>query len=400
VQSSRDTDRSRLARPSSALTVQKFGGSSLASPAKIARVAQRIAAEARRGRPLVVVASAMGGRTDELVELATAVSASPLPRELDALLATGECASTALLAMALGELGVPAVSLRGWQAGIRTEGPHGHARISSIEPRRLRAELEAGRIPVVSGFQGLGASGDVTTLGRGGSDTTAVALAAALGAPCEIYSDVPGVFTADPRHVAAARLVPRLGYDEMLAYAERGASVLNDDAVATASELGVPLHARATFADVGGTLVTSEASAAPLVGVAMRREVHRVRGRSEAVDALVSAHHRVQRRELESGAHEALLVLAEGTPPESLEGVSLRGPFATLSVVGRRAPRLGAAIDAAIEGAGVLAHEGWTDAVSSTRLLARGDAVTACRAVHAALLEGGVSRAAHERVSP
>jgi aspartate kinase len=340
----------------------------------------------------------MGGRTDGLLELAAALSVSPLPRELDALLATGECASTALLAMALGELGVPAVSLRGWQTGIHTEGPHGHARIASIDTARLRAELEAGRVPVVCGFQGLAANGDVTTLGRGGSDTTAVALAAALGVPCEIYSDVPGVFTADPRHVEGARLVPRLRYEEMLAYAERGASVLNDDAVATARELGVPLHARATFADVGGTLVTSEVSVAPLVGVAMRRDVHRVRGRSDAVDALVSTHHRVQRRESANGEHEALLVLSEGTAPEALEGVSAKGPFATVSLVGRRAPSLGAAIDTAIEDAGVVAHERWTDSVSSTRLLARGDAVTACRALHAALLEGRGLGAAREQV--
>jgi aspartokinase len=185
----------------------------------------------------------------------------------------------------------------------------------------------------------------------------------------------------------------------MLAYAERGASVLNDDAVATAAELGVPLHARATFADAGGTLVTSEVSAAPLVGVAMRREVHRVRGRSDAVDALVAAPHRVQRREIANGAHEALLVLSEGTSPEALEGVSTKGPFATVSLVGRRAPSLDAAIDAAIEGAGVEAHERWTDAVSSTRLLARGDVLAACRALHAALLERRALGAASEQVS-
>lgn len=381
------------------LAVQKFGGSSLASPEKIARVAARIAAERAQGRPLVVVASAMGGRTDALVQLASALSDAPPPRELDALLATGESASTALLAMALEELGVPAVSLRGWQAGIRTEGPHGHARIASIDTARLHAELEAGRVPIVCGFQGLDAHGDVTTLGRGGSDTTAVAIAAALGVPCEIYSDVPGVFSADPRHVRGARLVPCLRYDEMLAYAERGAKVLNEDAVATARELGVPLHARATFADVEGTLVTTDVPRASIVGVAMRRETYRVSGSSDAVDAIWRVHHGVQRREVaQVGAasarehgptrHDALVVLCEGATPDGLEGVAVDGPFATVSVVGARAPKLQSAIDAALEGAGIACRERWIDATSATCVLSPRDAIAALCALHQALVEG------------
>jgi len=392
--------------------VQKFGGSSLASPEKIARVAARIAAERAKGRPLVVVASAMGGRTDALVQLASALSDTPPPRELDALLATGESASTALLAMALEELGVPAVSLRGWQAGIRTEGPHGHARIASIDTARLHAELEAGRVPVVCGFQGLDADGDVTTLGRGGSDTTAVAIAAALGVPCEIYSDVPGVFSADPRHVQGARLVPCLRYDEMLAYAERGAKVLNEDAVATARELGVPLHARATFADAEGTLVTTDVPRASIVGVAMRRETYRIAGSSDAVDAICRVHHGVQRREVAQRAplaetqfdrgphdappapsrgttrHEALVVLCEGATPDGLEGVVVDGPFATVSVVGARAPQLQSAIDAALEGAGIACRERWIDATSATCVLSPRDAIAALCALHQALVEG------------
>jgi len=395
-------------KPSTDLVVQKFGGSSLATPEKIARVAARIAADRAKGRSLVVVASAMGGRTDALVQLASALSDTPPPRELDALLATGESASTALLAMALEELGVPAISLRGWQAGIRTEGPHGHARIASIDTARLYAELDAGRVPVVCGFQGLGDDGDVTTLGRGGSDTTAVAIAAALGVPCEIYSDVPGVFSADPRHVRGARLVPCLRYDEMLAYAERGAKVLNEDAVATARELGVPLHARATFADAEGTLVTTDVPRASIVGVAMRRETYRISGSSHAVDAICRTHHGVQRREVAQAAqpaesarfdrgtrgaqgptrHEALVVLCEGATPEALEGVTVDGPFATVSVVGARAPKLQSAIDAALEGAGIACRERWIDATSATCVLSPRDAIAALCALHQALVEG------------
>ncbi|MCB9619637.1 MAG: aspartate kinase [Sandaracinus sp.] len=377
-----------LSRPSSNLAVQKFGGSSLSTPEKIARVAHRVAEEVRKGRRLVLVASAMGGRTDALVQLAGALTDAPPARELDALLATGESASTALLAMALQQLGVPAVSLRGWQAGIRTEGPHGHARIASIDTSRLLAELDAGRVPVVCGFQGQSEAGDVTTLGRGGSDTTAVAVAAALGVTCEIYSDVPGVFSADPRFVRGARLVPCLRYEEMLAYAERGAKVLNEDAVATARDLGVPLHARATFAADEGTLVTSDVPMAPIVGVAMRREVYRIQGGPEAVDGLVRAHHGVQRREVAHGCHEALLVLREGTSADALQGVQVRGPYASVSVVGRRAPKLGDAIEAALDGVNVVAMERWTDETSTTCILPTEKGIDALCALHAALVEG------------
>ncbi len=384
------------ARTDSTRAVQKFGGSSLDSPEKIARVAARIAGEVRRGRSLVVVASAMGGRTDALVRLAGALTNRPPARELDALLATGESASTALLAMALQALGVPAVSLRGWQAGICTEGPHGHARIASIDTARVRAELAAGRVPVVCGFQGLGEAGDVTTLGRGGSDTTAVALAAALGVACEIYSDVPGVFSADPRHVRGARLVPCLRYEEMLAYAERGAKVLNEDAVSTARELGVPLHARSTFEDAEGTLVTGDVPIAPIVGVAMRREAYRVSGAPEAVDAAVRANHVVVRREVGHGSHEAILVLSESTSPDSLAGdaaLRVHGPFATVSVVGRRAGALDRAIDAALDAAGVSSQERWTDPSSTTCVLRTRDGVAALCALHEALVEGRPARA-------
>ncbi|MBX3249190.1 MAG: aspartate kinase [Myxococcales bacterium] len=380
-----------VTKPGRRLAVQKFGGSSLATTDKIAKVAQRIAAERRDGRPIVVVASAMGGRTDALVELATALSDAPEPRELDALLATGESASTALLAMALEDLGVPALSLRGWQAGIRTEGPHGHAHIASIDTTRLRAELDAGRVPVVCGFQGIGPDGCITTLGRGGSDTSAVAVAGALGAACEIYSDVPGVFTADPRYVPSAKLVPCLRYDEMLTYARAGAKVLNTDAVAVARDLRVPIHARSTFEPGDGTLVTSEVPETSVTGVATRRAAFHIRGEADAVATALEAHHLVTRR-IRDGRHEALIVLNEGARPEDLEGVVAMGAYGTVSVVGRRAPQLVAAGRAALESVGQHALDVWIEEHALTCVVS-GDPQHAARSIHSALIDRRVGRA-------
>src|SRR3954468_16134443 len=208
-----------MSQPISPLVVQKFGGSSVADADRMRRVARRIAREKAAGSDLVVVVSAMGDTTDELLQLAAAITDEPDPRELDMLLATGEHQSATLLSMALHALGVKAISLTGSQAGITTDGRYGQARIAAIEPKRVRDELEQGKVVIVAGFQGLSASmadqHETTTLGRGGSDTTAVALAARLEASkCQIFTDVRGIYTADPRIVSGARQLKVIGYEE------------------------------------------------------------------------------------------------------------------------------------------------------------------------------------------
>ena len=221
------------------LRVQKYGGSSVASADHIKRVASRVAKEREAGDDLVVVVSAMGQTTNQLIELSRSISHNPAPREMDLLLSTGELVSGALLAMALRDLGYGAVSLSGFQAGIRTDTDFSRARITQIEPKRLQDEIGRGNIVIVAGFQGTTEELDITTLGRGGSDTTAVALAAELGAPvCEIYTDVDGIYTADPRIVPDARRLADIAYDEMLEMASEGARVMHNRAV----ELGWVYH--------------------------------------------------------------------------------------------------------------------------------------------------------------
>jgi aspartate kinase len=240
------------------LVVQKYGGTSVGDPDRIRRVARRVVAEREAGRQVCVVVSAMGQTTDELAELATRVSPGAHPRERDMLLTAGEQISIALLSMAINDLGSDAVSFTGQQAGIVTDTTHGRARIVRIESERVREALEAGRVAIVAGFQGISATLDVTTLGRGGSDTTAVALAAALGADvCEIYTDVDGVFTADPRLVPEARKLDVLTYEEMLDLAAAGARVLMLRSVEYARNHGVRLHVRSSFSDAEGTRVVS-----------------------------------------------------------------------------------------------------------------------------------------------
>jgi aspartate kinase len=238
------------------IVVMKFGGTSVCDPDRIRNAAGRLAAAASRGRGVVGVVSAMGDTTDELLALAHALSPSPRPRELDMLLSVGEQIACALLAMAIDELGFGCVSLTGPQAGIRTTPEHGRAKIVEIGPQRIRAALAAGQIALVTGFQGLSMTEEITTLGRGGSDATAVALAAALGAAsCEIYTDVDGVFTADPRIVAGARRLASVGYDEMLELAGAGARVLQLRAVELAQDHDVALHVRSSFTCDEGTRV-------------------------------------------------------------------------------------------------------------------------------------------------
>jgi aspartate kinase len=243
-----------------ALVVQKYGGSSVADADGIKRVAQRIVVTKKAGHDVVVVVSAMGDSTDELHDLARRVSPLPPARELDMLLTSGERISMALLAMAIANLGLSARSFTGSQAGVITDDVHGKARIIDVTPGRISGALADGAIPIVAGFQGVSASGkDITTLGRGGSDTTAVALAAALKADvCEIYTDVDGVFTADPRIVPTARRIPAIRYEEMLEMAASGAKVLQLRCVEYARRYDVPIHVRSSFSNRTGTWVSDE----------------------------------------------------------------------------------------------------------------------------------------------
>ncbi|HEX9537042.1 MAG TPA: aspartate kinase [Streptosporangiaceae bacterium] len=244
-----------------ALVVQKYGGSSVADADGIKRVAQRIVATRKAGHSVVVVVSAMGDTTDELHDLARQVSPLPPGRELDMLLTAGERIAMALLAMAIANLGLKARSFTGSQAGVITDSAHGRARIIDVTPGRISGALTDGAIPIVAGFQGVSQSGkDITTLGRGGSDTTAVALAAALKADvCEIYTDVDGVFTADPRIVPTARRIPWISYEEMMEMAACGAKVLQLRCVEYARRYGMPIHVRSSFSQRQGTRITDAA---------------------------------------------------------------------------------------------------------------------------------------------
>jgi aspartate kinase len=254
--------------PAAPLVVQKFGGSSLADADRIRRVARRIARERTAGADLVVVVSAMGDTTDELLGLAAAITDTPDERELDMLLATGEHQSATLVSMALHALGVPAISLSGPQAGITTDGRHGKARIASIEPERIRREIAGGKVVIVAGFQGrTGAAegagdatvADITTLGRGGSDTTAVALAARLGADrCQIFTDVRGIYTADPRLAPEARQLSIIGYEEMLELAHQGAQVMQTRAVELGWVNDVVIEVLSSFEDAPGTVIKED----------------------------------------------------------------------------------------------------------------------------------------------
>jgi aspartate kinase len=239
--------------------VQKYGGTSVGEPEKIRRVAQRVVETAAGGNEVCVVVSAMGHTTDELIELAKQISNDPHPREMDMLLTAGERISMALLSMAINDLGREAVSFTGSQAGIVTDTRHGKARIVEIRAKRVQEALDEGKIVIVAGFQGVSTTLDVTTLGRGGSDTTAVALAAALGAEvCEIYTDVSGVFTADPRIVTNARKVSRVTFEEMLELAACGAGVLALRSVEYARTHGVKIHVRSSFLPDEGTWIVKE----------------------------------------------------------------------------------------------------------------------------------------------
>ena len=265
------------------LVVQKYGGSSLADADRIRAVARRICARREEGTGIVAVVSAMGDATDELIALAASVvagGASPDAREMDTLLSTGELVSATLMAMAVRSLGHPVVSLSGQQAGIRTDAVHGSARIAAIDIGRLNRELESGRVVIVAGFQGLAETDDITTLGRGGSDTTAVALAAALGASaCEIYTDVEGIFTADPRLVPEARKLNEIGYEDMLELAALGAK-MNPRSIELGAVYGVPILVAMASGETPGTLIHAGGSTMEVrkavTGIAVERDIAKI----------------------------------------------------------------------------------------------------------------------------
>jgi aspartate kinase len=267
-----------------ATIVQKFGGTSVGDAQRIMRCAKRIAETRAEGNDVVVVCSAMGDTTDDLIALAEAITSEPDRREMDSLMSTGEQVSCALMAMALQKIGVPAVSLTGGQVGVRTNDSHRRARIESIDPSRMRAELAKGRVPVVCGFQGTTPGGEITTLGRGGSDTTAVALAASLnvaadGGYCDIFTDVDGVYTADPRIVRNAAKLSRISYEEMLELAALGAGVMHARAVMFGEKYNVPIHVRHSQKPDTGTMIVREYAGMEdivVVGAALKPDLGRV----------------------------------------------------------------------------------------------------------------------------
>ncbi|WP_078545233.1 aspartate kinase [Litchfieldia alkalitelluris] len=262
------------------IIVQKFGGTSVGSVERILNVANRVIAEVEAGNQVVVVVSAMGKTTDELVRLAGEITSNPSKREMDMLLTTGEQVTISLLSLAIGQKGYEAVSYTGWQAGIQTEAVHSNARITNIDTTKVKQRLEEGKIVVVAGFQGATVDGEITTLGRGGSDTTAVALAAALKADkCDIYTDVTGVFTTDPRYLKSARKLHSVSYDEMLELANLGAGVLHPRAVEFAKNYSMPLEVRSSMEAEHGTIIEEEVSMEKNLvvrGIAFEDQVTRV----------------------------------------------------------------------------------------------------------------------------
>lgn len=262
------------------LIVMKFGGSSVGDAERMKRVAGRIIEAKRSGNDCVIVVSAMGDTTDDMIDLSRQLNPNPPAREMDMLLANGEQISIALLSMAINHMGAEAVSYTGWQAGITTENAHGKARINDIEPARILRSLEEGKVVIVAGFQGATADGEITTLGRGGSDTTAVALAAAIKADlCEIYTDVDGIYSTDPRMVKNARKLKEISYDEMLELAHLGAAVLHPRAVEYAKQYNVQLVVRSSFNHNEGTLVKGEAALEQGIvvsGIACDKQVARI----------------------------------------------------------------------------------------------------------------------------
>jgi aspartate kinase len=398
------------------IIVQKYGGSSVADVEKIKSVADRVAATRARGQQVVVVVSAMGHTTDELLRLARRVSESPARRELDMLLSVGERITMALLSMALNARDIPAVSFTGSQCGIITNDSHNNARIVEVRPFRVQDELARERVVIVAGYQGVSYKREVTTLGRGGSDTTAVALAAALDAEaCEIYSDVDGVYSADPRVVPGARRLGELSYEEMQELAESGAKVLHAQAVEFAKEKGIALYCRAAAGSEGETVVrrAPPTRAGGAVGVASEKGLVQLTARSGELDALRGLlayleEHQVAGREIQfhppdaaSSGQASLLLSRENLHDlasilarlEAREGgVTLREGVGAVSAIGsginatfanlRKALDAAAGAEAAVLGIS-------TSSFRISLLVEERHLVALTRGLHAALVEAG-----------
>ncbi|HSR24273.1 MAG TPA: aspartate kinase [Candidatus Eisenbacteria bacterium] len=397
------------------MIVQKYGGTSVGNATRIRRVCRRIAETVAGGQPVVAVVSAMGHTTDRLIELARRVSDDPPPRELDMLVANGETITAPLVAMCLQSQGVPAVSLSGPQAGVRTSNHHSRARIREIQPVRIREALERGMVPVVAGFQGATEELEITTLGRGGSDTTAVALAAALGARvCEIYTDVDGIMTADPRVEPDARLLPHIAYEEILEMAAVGARVMHPRAVEIGELYGVPIHVRSSFHQRPGTMIVSEVpmedrnrvrSVAHELGVAKVtvRGVPDEPGVAAAVFEPLSAAgisvdvivQNVSSREHtdltftvnEDELDHALRLVEPAVQRVRAEGVSHSGGLAKVSLVGTgmlNTPGVAARMFRTLADAGINIEMISTSEIRITCIVGREHAKPAVRALHAA----------------
>lgn len=326
------------------IVVQKFGGSSVSDVEKIRMVAQRVKARRDEGWELVVVVSAMGDTTDELLTLAKQISADPPRRELDMLLTCGERISMALLSMALQDIGVPAISFTGSQSGIITDDTHSQARIVEVKPGRIEEALGQGKVVIVAGYQGVSRNKEVTTLGRGGSDTSAVALAAALHADCEIYSDVDGIYSADPRIVPSAKKLDSISPEEMQELATAGAKVLNAQAVEFAREQGIVIHAKSTHSAGTGTRIEAKPGERGRVrGVTCEADVWGfcVAGAPDALLELLDSH-QVKPRSLSfdaSGRTLVLVPLQDVHAPEVLRaklppGVTVLDDLGTVTCVG------------------------------------------------------------------
>ncbi|MDX2014329.1 MAG: aspartate kinase [Myxococcaceae bacterium] len=381
------------------IVVQKFGGSSVGDVEKIRKVAQRVKARRDEGWQLVVVVSAMGDTTDELLSLAKQISADPPRRELDMLLTCGERISMALLSMALQELGVPAISFTGSQSGIITDDTHSQARIVEVKPARIEEALAQGRVVIVAGYQGVSRNREVTTLGRGGSDTSAVALAAALHADCEIYSDVDGIFSADPRVVPSAKKLESLSPEEMQELATAGARVLNAQAVEFAREHGVVIHAKSTHTTGTGTRIEARPGEQGRVrGVTCEADVWGfcVPGSPDTLLELLDAN-QVKPRSVAfdtAGRTLVLVPLQDVHGPEALRGklpasVSVLDELATVTCVGTGLHADGLVVRRALAvaqslSAPVVALQ--SSALQLTLVTSRGQARPLTKALHEALI--------------
>ena len=383
------------------LVVMKFGGTSVAGPERLKRVAERLVAARERGAQVVAVLSAMGDSTDELIALAHQVSDNPKPRAMDMLISVGERISGALCEMALHDLGYEAVSLTGSQAGIVTDTTHTKAKIAQIRPHRIHEALDRGQIVLVAGFQGVSPTHDITTLGRGGSDATAVALAAALGADaCEIYTDVDGVFTADPRIVPEARKLHAVSYEEMLEMAASGAKVMMLRSVELARNYGVTLHVRSTFSGEEGTWIGEEdermLEKAMISGVTKTVEetLYRVSGTTPAklFDALAEANVNVDTI-LQTGGEIVFSAPFEdrGDASRTLDGLGLhwsaRDDLGKVSVIGagmKSHPGIAAKTFATLAGEGIEPAIVNTSPIKIACFVERDEVDRAVRALHAA----------------